>query len=97
MYSTHTDEIALDGIDIAGQMKRKERNIDIFPTDRFDKVEQTLEQINNFPIVHTEDLHYDNFTRICFSKMTHFHRVTKFLTPILLMTPTKSRLGFMKH
>lgn len=39
MYPAHADEVALDGIDVAGQVEGQERDVDIFPADRFDQIE----------------------------------------------------------
>jgi hypothetical protein len=66
MNFAHSNNIALYGIYVIYKMEWQKWNINVLPPYRFNQIEESLEDIYYCVVVHTEDLIYHIFTRICF-------------------------------
>ena len=93
MNSAHSYEISLNGVDVVDQVEGEEWNINIFPADGFDQIEDGLAKLYEKQVVHAENLHVALSTKICRYNMTHFHSLNKLSTPILFITPITFRFG----
>lgn len=97
MNTAHSNKVALNGVNIINQMKRQKGDVYVFPADGFNQIEQSFTQLDQLQIVHTKNLYKIECTKICRSRIMHFHSVINFLTPIFLMTAVRLMFGFEKH
>ena len=66
MDLAHADEVALDGFDVVDEVEGQEGNVDVFPFDGVEQVEETLKQVDDCITIHAEYLGRSTITKMCF-------------------------------